>query len=227
AKQIFTLLIALFGMMYVLNIGTTFILSFISAGISFISGKGFDFGSVNPVSEILLNSNPGYLIAIAVLIGPMIEEIMFRKLLLPILEPFGGKAYIFMSAFLFSLFHGNLNQIPYAFVVGVVLGAVYWFTHDLRYTILLHIMLNFLGSGVSVLLLNFAPELAWVWTVAILVLMVAGIVIAARWWIRHKKELVFLPGAVYASRQDMLVNPGMISYMVLTGLIVIFTFFAY
>ena len=75
----------------------------------------------------LLDSVSGYsdsfsLFLYASVLGPVSEELLFRGYALRTLEPFGRKFAIFGSALLFGLFHGNLLQAPYAFLVGLVLG---------------------------------------------------------------------------------------------------------
>jgi membrane protease YdiL (CAAX protease family) len=58
------------------------------------------------------------------LFAPIGEEILFRGLILRSLQPFGKKFAILASAILFGLFHGNIVQSPYAFVVGLVLARL-------------------------------------------------------------------------------------------------------
>ncbi len=60
----------------------------------------------------------------ASILAPISEEILFRGYILRTLRPYGKRFAIFGSAFLFGLFHGNLLQIPYAFLMGLVLGYV-------------------------------------------------------------------------------------------------------
>ena len=55
---------------------------------------------------------------------------------------------------MFGLFHGNLNQFAYAFILGVIFGFVYVKTGTIRYTILLHMIINFMGSVLGVLVLK-------------------------------------------------------------------------
>ena len=57
-------------------------------------------------------------------LAPFSEEILFRGLVLRSLQPYGKRFAIFGSALLFGLFHGNLLQTPYAFLMGLVLGYV-------------------------------------------------------------------------------------------------------
>ena len=57
-----------------------------------------------------------------------------------------------LSGAVFALFHGNLAQIFYAFPLGVFFAYLYLRTGRLRYTIGMHMLINFLGSVVPVLL---------------------------------------------------------------------------
>lgn len=58
----------------------------------------------------------------AAIAAPLTEELLFRGFVLDSLRPYGKRFAIFGSAVLFGLFHGNLLQVPYAFLMGLVLG---------------------------------------------------------------------------------------------------------
>ena len=73
--------------------------------------------------------------------APIMEEIIFRGLVLRHLEPWGKNFAIVMSAFLFGIFHGNVVQIPYAFLVGLVLGYV-TIEHNILWAMVLHMINN-------------------------------------------------------------------------------------
>ena len=78
--------------------------------------------------------------------SPIMEEFIFRKIVIDRLSPYGEKAALFMSALLFGLFHGALNQLCYAFLLGLIFGYVYIKTKKLRYTIILHVGINSLST---------------------------------------------------------------------------------
>ena len=58
------------------------------------------------------------------ILAPIAEELLFRGYILRSLRPYGKKFAVFGSAFLFGLFHGNLLQTPYAFLMGLLMGYV-------------------------------------------------------------------------------------------------------
>ena len=96
--------------------------------------------------------------------APIAEELLFRGLVLRKLEPYGKRFAIVLSAFAFAMFHGNLVQIPYAFMVGLVLGYV-----ALEYNILwakvLHMINNLVLADMITRLTALLPE---IWGTAIL-----------------------------------------------------------
>lgn len=51
-----------------------------------------------------------------------IEEFAIRGVVLQSLRKYGDKFAILMSSFVFALMHGNMVQIPFAFIAGIALG---------------------------------------------------------------------------------------------------------
>lgn len=121
------------------------------------------------------------LISVAVL-PAILEEMSFRGFLLEKLRPFGDRFAVLTSAALFGLLHGNVVQIPFAFVLGLFFGYITVRTNN----ILIAIFLHFLNNAVSVLF-DYArlviPDLAQglyiVWFVSVLLAgSIAALVIA-------------------------------------------------
>ena len=73
--------------------------------------------------------------------APIMEEIIFRGLVLRHLQPYGKGFAIVMSAFAFGIFHGNIVQIPYAFLVGLVMGYVA-IEYNILWAMVLHMINN-------------------------------------------------------------------------------------
>ena len=108
----------------------------------------------NPV-QTLLNSTDLWLNLLLIsIIGPIFEEIIFRKFLIDRTIKYGAKVSIFLSALIFGLFHGNLNQFFYAFMLGGFFAYIYIKTRKIKYTILLHIIVNLMGSVVSLFVIS-------------------------------------------------------------------------
>lgn len=107
----------------------------------------------NPIANILADNNILQII-IAVIVAPIIEEFICRKQIIDRTKKYGEKTAVFFSALVFGLFHLNLYQFFYAFGLGLVFGYVYIRTGKIRYTIIYHIIVNFIGSVLSSLVLS-------------------------------------------------------------------------
>lgn len=90
------------------------------------------------------------------ILAPIAEEILFRGLIQRTLLPYGKRFAILCSAFTFGIFHGNLLQSPYAFLVGLVLGYTAA-EYSIAWSMVLHMinnlviadLLNRLTAGLS------------------------------------------------------------------------------
>lgn len=106
------------------------------------------------LQEIILNNSIWVNMLVVVILAPIIEEYLFRKLLLDRIHGYGEGIAIFVSGLTFGLTHGNFFQFFYAFGVGVVFAYVYLKTGMVRYTIILHMIINFMGSVAAVFMLK-------------------------------------------------------------------------
>ena len=114
----------------------------------------------NPIQN-LINSTDLWLNLILIsLIGPIFEEIIFRKILIDRTIKYGPLASILVSAIIFGLIHENLNQFCYTILVGGFFAYVYIKTGQIKYSIGLHIILNMLGSVLSMIVNNSAVNLS-------------------------------------------------------------------
>lgn len=93
-----------------------------------------------------LMANPLGVLNIVVL-GPLVEELIFRKGMLDILRR--GHYFpvwaIVISSVTFGVIHGNPAQIPGAFLFGLLLGWIYWRTNSIWTVWLLHALNNLIG----------------------------------------------------------------------------------
>ena len=71
------------------------------------------------------------------------EEFALRGVVMQSLRRFGDKFAVVISALVFSIIHGNFEQIPFAFIVGLALGYVVIRTDSIWAGVLLHFLNNF------------------------------------------------------------------------------------
>lgn len=98
--------------------------------------------------------NPFYAFLFTVVLAPFLEELIFRKQIVDRLGKYGEKTAIIFSAVAFGLFHMNLFQFFYAFGLGLIFAYVYSRTRMLRYTVIMHAIINFMGSIIAPALLK-------------------------------------------------------------------------
>lgn len=220
------ILIISFGAMYTGNIiGTVF-----TGIVSTLLGKPVE----NPLVSMLSNMPLGLIALQVVILAPIIEELVFRKLLVDRMYPYGEKAAIIISALFFGLFHGNFSQFFYAFMLGIILSFVYLRTGNILYTIAIHMTINFCGSLVPMVMTklvdlekisamdkeyifsHLAPVLAYLaYTLFIYAVWIAGVVLFLVFLKKYKLNKVPLErdGLLPASNERMVlccVNAGMI-----------------
>lgn len=144
----FLAIIACIGICMLSNVIAMYVMAFLER-----------FGVSSPETPDLLERTPEgfalYLTVFAVL-PALIEEAVMRGYLLRELRPFGDPAAIFMSALLFGLMHGKIQQIPFAFVAGLALGWLYAATDNIWLPVTVHfcnnalsVMIDYLGTGMS------------------------------------------------------------------------------
>lgn len=89
------------------------------------------------------NYNIYILIISTCFIGPIFEELIFRKLLCDKLIKFNSKKKtIVISSLIFSVMHLDFLKSFYAFVVGLVYGALYQKNKNIKEPIIAHIISN-------------------------------------------------------------------------------------
>lgn len=176
---------------------------------------------VNNVQELILEMEPGEILLAAVIVAPVLEELLFRKFLLDRVACFGQRTAVFMSAALFALAHGNFYQFFYAFALGAIFAYVYLRTGRIRYTIALHMMVNFSGSIVPILMMNYMETsplagsflvVGWYLILGLSVIGGIALLIAGRrqiWFYR-------MPGRIPAGKwmTAVCVNAGVILFLI-------------
>lgn len=216
-----------YALMYLSNLAGQFFTNI----IGIIKGSPVDDAIADLVSEL----NPLTAFFVMVLLAPALEEWIFRKLLVDRTIRYGEGTAIFLSGLMFGLFHGNLNQFVYTFLVGAFWAFIYVKTGRLRYTIYLHMALNFMGSigslffldAISTLeggssamngfhfLLGMLLPLAIVipYLIVVFGLVISGIVLLVTNWKRFR----LIPAELFIPKEKrfsvIFLNAGMIPYV--------------
>lgn len=81
-------------------------------------------------------------------VPPLVEEFACRGIILGSLKKYGEGFAVLCSSILFGIIHGNFKQIPFAFLVGLVLGFITVKTNTIWIAVAVHAFNN----GISILL---------------------------------------------------------------------------
>ena len=172
----------------------------------------------NLIQELIAGSSVWVNLVFVTLLAPVMEELFFRRLLISKLLPYGEKPAVILSGLAFGLIHGNLTQFFYAFGLGLAFGYIFVKTGKVIYTIILHMIINFIGSVISVLALQ-ASITAKIVTgpimLAVFGMAIAGIVL----FFKNKKRIVMSAGlfAVAKGKRTALLNVGMILFYIVSA----------
>ncbi len=143
------------------------------------------------------------------------EELFFRSIIQRLLikgtrSPWLG---ILLAAFAFSFFHFQFYGFLPRFFLGVLLGAIYWYSGSLFTAILAH----FLYDAVIIVVLHFHPQYAESTTGFLnpqqlpwLALASAALVTACIVWMRKMSSITY--EAVYADDEEDFIPPRNLDY---------------
>ena len=192
------------GLMYLVNLATLALMGL----VGLLRGQTVE----NPVDNmadypLVLNLLLGCVIA------PVCEEYLFRGLLLNRLRPYGERFAVWASALCFGLFHGNFSQFFYACAIGVLFAGVVLKTGRLRQAMLLHALINFVGTGLIPLLSGLGEAGDWLLTLLVLAAMFVGLAFLPA----MRREFSPAPGwkglTAGEAWRCFLANPGMLCFL--------------
>lgn len=128
----------------------SYISAFLSQMVQNIRGVALE----NDLNTLVMQSNVLTVVIMAVIIGPITEEFIYRKFIINRMRPYGERFAVVFSALLFALAHGNFYQVFYSFGVGLIFGYLYVKTDNIKINIVYHMAVNFMGSVIPILFLK-------------------------------------------------------------------------
>lgn len=108
------------------------------------------------IMERIDTINPIYSAITVGILGPIFEELIFRKKLIDCTIKYGENVAILASGIMFGLFHASVTQFFYATGLGMLWAYVYIKTGRIRYSIIYHMINNL---TVSVLMVEIVKQL--------------------------------------------------------------------
>lgn len=202
--------------------------------------------SLNPLDALAASDSMFAKVLVTVIIAPLLEELIFRKLLIDRINVYGERLAVVTSALMFALFHGNLSQFFYTYFLGLVFGYVYLRSGRLIYSAILHMAVNFMGMVLApALLVNvdletleaisaekdpeammamLTPEVVryMIFSSCIMIAFIAGFII----FMKVRKKLTFEPAVLELPREvrrrTVWRNSGMLALLIGCLALVIF-----
>ena len=137
------------------NVATSYASGYISSFLEFFgidAEYNVDFGA-NPEGVF------GFLLSFitTAIVPALVEEFACRGIVLGLLKKYGEGFAIISSSIIFGVMHGNFEQIPFATLVGFILGYIYVKTKSIWVCVAVHcinnaisVILTYLSGVVSV-----------------------------------------------------------------------------
>jgi len=188
----------------------TFTLAFMSNLILVYLFKFFNLIPKSGYNNILLNTehlkNPlnFLLFYLPLTLGaPVYEELLYRRLLIPLMEERGmsSSLAVITSSFIFAIAHlpgdlvnGNLSggiiHVWNVFLIGLSVGLTYILTRNIFYPIVIHAVLNFISfSGPLVLILGNHPMINFYNIIIFMIIFLGlGIFLFSLWQYFRKRD---------------------------------------
>lgn len=138
--QFICFLVVSYAAMYIFNI--------VGVVINYVLGLLTGHMNLNPLNSVIGGLDLFPTILVACIFAPVVEEIVFRKILLDRVRTYGDVTAILVSGLCFGLYHGNIAQFLYATALGCIFAYVVIKTGDIKNSILLHVCINLLGTAI-------------------------------------------------------------------------------
>lgn len=175
--------------------------------------------------------SPWVLFVFGVIVAPIMEELVFRKLVYDKAAVYGKHTYCLWVAVVFGLFHLNFGQSLYAALMGYIFAYITYETGSVLYSIIIHMLVNFTaGAGIGSIILRSKNEMALqIYSIYLTVLLVVGVVFGLLLVLQHikmKKEQqedlqgYMQPGKECVSKITAFLNVGTILFILLCSWVI-------
>lgn len=143
------------GMACLACIGIGMVSSIIYLIYSSLLGAG---GVTIPEPDFNLPANNTFMLVLFLsyvcVIGPILEEVIFRGIILKTMQKYGNFTAVITTSILFAMFHLNLVQFAQPILIGIILGFVTIKSDSIIPAIFIHIFNNSIVFFMSELLAN-------------------------------------------------------------------------
>lgn len=165
---------------------TNYVCIFISMFYS-IFGLGSTGGSSGPMPQNALDIAAMFFST--AIVPALIEELALRGVVMTPLRKYGDGFAIMFSAFIFGIFHGTLEQIPFAFACGLFMGYAVVMTESLWTGVIIHALNNSVSVIQMAIMMEHGDEAAGTFFLLLsAVVILAGGGCLAIYLVKYRKE---------------------------------------
>lgn len=202
--------------LFIMCLGSMYIFNYVGIFINYALGILIGNVNLNPLNTMIGGTAILPTILFAGIASPVVEELVFRKILLERLRNYGDAVAILVSGLCFGLYHGNIAQFLYATVLGFIFAYVVIRTGDIRYSILLHICINILGTVLFPQLIT--KGMAATLIIALVIILSIALTILFYILALTKKKLKFEKGSTPLEQpfKTIFLNVGMILFLLIS-----------
>ena len=184
-----------------IGIGLQYVAVLIYAVLKYVGqGLGMEFPEVS-FDYFQTGQSTMLVLLYTCILAPITEELLFRGFLLKSLSVVSTRFGVIVTALLFGLMHGNVQQGILGVLVGLFLGKIVIRHNSLTPSIMVHIALNTSSTLISVLLALLPENIG---NVAILplefVVLAMAVMGVAFWFGKERKEPLPYPTQKQATR---------------------------
>ena len=205
-----------FGVIALSNIGNNIFASILSSfgmtpvGYEFDLPSGF-FGT--------------FLVFLSGALAPaLVEEFALRGMVLGVVKKhFGNGPAILVSSIIFSLMHGNLQQIPFALLLGLYLGYITVYTGSILPAVILHFANNFISFALDLITTNLGPTASNLITILYFVIVLCIGLFGVIWFAQSNNSFEIKCGQTKKFTLGIIKTPAMIVYIITIAIQVIIT----
>lgn len=206
-----------------IGIGLQYVAVLIYAVLKYVGqGLGMEFPEVS-FDYFQTGQSTMLVLLYTCILAPITEELLFRGFLLKSLSVVSTRFGVIVTALLFGLMHGNVQQGILGVLVGLFLGKIVIRHNSLTPSILAHIALNTSSTLISVLLALLPENIG---NVAILplefVVLAMAVMGVAFWFGKERKEPLPYPTQKQATRNRVFWSSPLLllAFAALLGLMV-------
>ncbi len=176
------------------GVGGCIVANFVSSYVTVLLES---LGMSRPEIPQLLEQTPTSLLLnllVVAVLPALLEEMVYRGYVLRTLRAYGDWFAVLVSALLFGLMHGNITQIPFALIVGIVLGWLYVMTDNIWLPVAVHFINNAMATLIEYLSMDMSLEMQSGYILLVFsILLVLGGVSLLILWLRHSVLFRRLP----------------------------------